>query len=365
MHRQKGFSLIEVLVSVAIMLVVMGATIGALTDALHANEAVMSMADLQDNLRAGMNLMVRDLVQAGSGIPIGGIPIPYTNTATSPGSPVPLPINRPSPPGQAYTFPVQSTLTAITPGYQLGPTQLGQKTDMITVIYADNTLPWSTMAPVNSTTTPNCVNGGITATKVTFDTTTAGCASPGVTNGNVSVSTGDLLMLSNSLGNCLVEVTSIGGNAANFAAGDALDLNGQAAASGTIQQIESNPNAVPPTFPPTSVLRIWMITYFLDATTNPARPQLMRQVNARAAQAVGQVMEGLQVSYDVVNAVATAPANNARNIIAPDSPNQVRKINLFLAARSETPYSVSKQYFRDNLVTQISMRSLAFQNLYN
>lgn len=366
MQRQRGFSLVEVLVSVAIMLVVMGATLSALSDAMHANEAVTSMADLQDNLRAGMNLMVRDIVQAGSGIPIGGIPIPYTNTANNPtGAPVPLPINRPSPPGQTYTFPVQSTITDLTTGYQLGPTQLGQKTDMITVIYGDNTLPWSTMAPVNSTAAPNCVNGSIAATQVKFDTTTAGCATAGVTAGNVSVSTGDLLMLSNSLGNVLVEVTSIGGNAANFIAGDALDLNGQAAASGTIKQIESNPNAVPPTFPPTSVTRIWMITYFLDATTNPLRPQLMRQVNARPAQAVGQVMEGLQISYDVVNAVATAPANNARNIIAPDSPNQVRKVNLYLAARSETPYTVSKQYFRNNLVTQISMRSLAFQNIYN
>jgi prepilin-type N-terminal cleavage/methylation domain-containing protein len=366
MHRQKGFSLIEMMVSMAIMLVVMGATLSALTDAMHANEAVTEMADLEDNLRAGMNLMVRDIVQAGSGIPIGGIPIPYTNPGNNPtGAPIPLPINRPSPPADAYTFPVQSTITAITPGFQLGPTQLGQLTDMITVIYADNTLPWSTMAPVNNSVTPNCVNGKITTTSVTFDTTTAGCANANVTAGNVSVATGDLLMLSNGQGNILQEVTAIGGNGATFAAGDGLDLNGQAAASGTIKQIELNPNATPPTFPPTSVTRIWMITYFLDTTTNPQRPQLMRQVNFRPAQAVGQVMEGLQISYDIVNAVATAPANDARNIIAPDSPNQIRKINLYLAARSETPYTVSKQYFRDNLVTQVSLRSLSFQNLYN
>jgi prepilin-type N-terminal cleavage/methylation domain-containing protein len=366
MLRQKGFTLIEMMVSMAIMLVVMGATLSALTDALHANEAVTEMADLEDNLRAGMNLMVRDLVQAGSGIPIGGVPIPYTNPANNPNAaPIPLPINRPSPPGQNYAFPVQSTITAVTPGYQLGPVQLGQATDMITVIYADNELPWSSMSPVNNATTPNCVNGGITATSVTFDTTTVGCALPTVTVGNVSVATGDLLMLSNGQGNILQEVTAIGGNVVAFAAGDGLNLNGQNAASGTIQQLELNPNATPPTFPPTSVTRIWMITYFLDTTTNPQRPQLMRQVNFRPAQAVGQVMEGIQMSYDIVNAVATAPANNARNIIAPDSPNQIRKINLYLAARSETPYSLSKQYFRDNLVTQVSLRSLSFQNLYN
>jgi prepilin-type N-terminal cleavage/methylation domain-containing protein len=368
MHRQKGFSLVEVMISMAILLVVIGATLSTLTDALHANEAVTGMADMQDNLRAGMNLMVRDIVQAGSGIPIGGVPIPYTDPANNPTlAPIPLPINRPSPPLQAYTFPVASVISAITPGYQLGPASLGQKTDMITVIYADNELAWNSMAPVNNTVNPNCVLGKITTTTITFDTTTAGCAPNTVTNGNVAVLPGDLLMLTNGQGgNIVEEVTTVAGNVVTFGVGIGNDyqLNGQAAASGTIVQMET-PLSAPVTFPATSVTRLWMISYFLDTNTNPQRPQLMRQVNFRQAYAVGQVMEGLQVSYDVVNAVATAPANNARQIIAPDSPNQIRKVNLYMAARSETPYSVSKQYFRNNLVTQVGIRSLSFQNLYN
>jgi prepilin-type N-terminal cleavage/methylation domain-containing protein len=363
MRRQKGFSLIEVMISTAILLVVIGATLGTLTDALHANEAVTGMADMQDNLRAGMNLMVRDIVQSGSGIPIGGLPVPFTAPA-SPG-PVPLPINRPSPPTFNYTFAVNSTISAVTPGYQLGPTQLGQLTDMITVVYADNTLQWSTMGPINNVgSVPPCA-GVVTTTSVTFDEVTVGCAPATVSVGNVAVQPGDLIMLTNGQGgNIVEEVTSIAGTKLNFAAGDAFNLNGQLANSGTIVQMET-PASAPVKFPPTSATRIWMISYFLDATTNPQRPQLMRQVNFRQATAVGQVMEGLQVSYDVVNAVATAPANNARQIIAPDSANQIRKVNLYMAARSETPYSVSKQYFRANLVTQIGLRSLAFQNLYN
>jgi len=363
MRRQKGFSLIEVMISMAILLIVIGATLSTLTDALHANEAVTGMADMQDNMRAGMNLMVRDIVQSGSGIPIGGLPIPFT-AAASP-NPKPTPINRPSPPGQNYTFPGGSVIAAVTPGYQLGPNQLGQATDMITVIYADNTLPWSSMGPINNgAVAPPCA-GIVTTTSITFDEATAGCAPTTVSTGNVAVQPGDLIMLTNAQGgNIVEEVTSIGGTKLHFAAGDGLNLNGQVADSGTIVQMET-PASAPVTFPPTSATRIWMVTYFLDATTNPQRPQLMRQVNFRQPNAVGQVMEGLQVSYDVVNAVATAPANNARQIIAPDSPNQIRKVNLYLAARSETPYSLSKQYFRSNLVTQIGLRSLAFQNLYN
>jgi hypothetical protein len=97
----------------------------------------------------------------------------------------------------------------------------------------------------------------------------------------------------------------------------------------------------------------------------PGRPQLVRVVNFNAPSVVGQVMEGMQLSYDVVNAVATAPPNNARQIVAPDSPNQIRKVNLYLMARSENPYSVTKQYFRANLLTQVGMRGLSFTNRYN
>jgi len=362
MHREKGFSLIEVMIATAVMLIIMGATLSMLTDAIHANEAVTAMADMQDNLRASMNLMVRDLVQAGGGIPIGGISVPFTDPANNPGgAPIPPAMNRPSPPTKAYTFPLASAITSVNPGFQLGPNSLGQLTDMITVIYADNTLPWSSMAPINNPTAPTCA-GTLAATglTVTFDTVTAGCAQ--LAAGNVSVVPGDLIMLSNNQGgNIIQQVTAVGGNVLTFSPGDAFGFNGQPAASGTIAQLQTAPGV----FPPTSAVRIWMVTYYIDATTVPGRPQLIRQVNFKAPQVVGQVIEGVQISYDVVNAVATAPPNNARNIIAPDSPTQIRKINLYLMARSENPYSVTKQYFRANLLTQVGLRGLSFQNRYN
>jgi prepilin-type N-terminal cleavage/methylation domain-containing protein len=362
MQREKGFSLIEVMIATAVMLIIMAATLSMLTDAIHANEAVTAMADMQDNLRASMNMMVRDLVQAGSGIPIGGVSIPFTNPANNPtGAPVPPAINRPSPPAAAYTFPVASAITAINPGYQLGPNLLGNLTDMITVIYLDDQLPWSSMAPINNPATPKC-NGTITANglTITFDTATAGCAQ--LAAGNVSLSAGDLLMLSNNQGgNIIQSVSNVAGSVVTFAPGDAFGFNGVAAASGTIAQMQTAPGV----FPPTSATRIWFITYYLDSVTVPGRPQLVRVVNFNAPSVVGQVMEGMQLSYDVVNAVATAPPNNARQIVAPDSPNQIRKVNLYLMARSENPYSVTKQYFRANLLTQVGMRGLSFTNRYN
>ena len=349
MKHAKGFSLIELMVALVIMLIVVAGTLGTLRDAMHASEAITKMADVQDNLRSGMNLMTRDIVQAGSGIPIGGILIPYSGV----GSPA---LNRPGPAG--LQFPVQSTLTAITPGDVLGPVSLGAGTDVITVIYSDNTLPWGSMAPINNPANPKC-NGTIAldGSTITFDTVTAGCAT--LVAGNVSVVPGDLIMLTSSQGgNIIQQVTSVAGNKVLFAPGDAFGFNGAVATSGTIVQLQ-----VGGVFPPISAKRVWMVTYFIS-TANPQIPMLMRQVNFNPPQEVGQVIEGLQFSYDLTNPVVL-PGVDERNILAPDSPSQIRKVNIYLAARSEYPYSVTNQYFRTNLLTQVSMRSLTFQSRYN
>src|SRR5947207_14011391 len=117
MKRQAGFTLIEVLVSTAIMMIIAGSVYAALTNAIRTTEGVALLADTQENLRAGMNYVVRDIVQAGEGIPQGGITIPNSGG----GTPVSA-LKRPLPPGSTPpTFPTSWTvLPAISPGYQLG-----------------------------------------------------------------------------------------------------------------------------------------------------------------------------------------------------------------------------------------------------
>ena len=61
MKREAGFSLMELLVATALMVVIVGTTLRALSDATHANEAVTLMADSQENLRAAMNYMTKDI----------------------------------------------------------------------------------------------------------------------------------------------------------------------------------------------------------------------------------------------------------------------------------------------------------------
>ena len=65
MKLQKGFSLIELMVSMGIVVTVVAIATGTLMQAEHATTAVSYMANTQENLRAGMHFMVRDLMQAG------------------------------------------------------------------------------------------------------------------------------------------------------------------------------------------------------------------------------------------------------------------------------------------------------------
>jgi type II secretory pathway pseudopilin PulG len=374
MKREDGFSLVELMVTLGILVLIVGTTLAALTQASQATQSVTMMADTQENLRAGLNYMVRDLVQAGESIPQGGIPLPNNAGAVS--------VNKPSPPTLAYTFPVTSTvLQAITPGFSQGlktatpsPTASGvtllgpNNTDMITMIYADNSLIDNTIPasphtlnefPINlaaSGGNPGCPNGAITPNggTVTFDIT---CIN--INTGNTGLHPGDLIMFQNAGGVTLQCVTAVAGEVVSFAGGDPFKLNQTGLPSSTLPLTQSGGK-----YPPTTATRIWMITYYIDSNTNPERPMLMRQVNFNPAVAVAEVIENLNVTYDIVDAQATAPAVNAQQLVLPDTPAQIRKVNLLLAARSETASMQTHQYFRNNLQTEVSIQSLSFFSLY-
>src|SRR3984957_9549858 len=117
MKRQRGFSLIELMVSMAILVVTVGVVVGALLQAQRATQGVAYEANTQENLRAGMHFIVQDLAQAGEGIPQGGITIPYSAAGVSalnrPGAFAPNPptFPNPAPPNGFIALP------AIAPGW--------------------------------------------------------------------------------------------------------------------------------------------------------------------------------------------------------------------------------------------------------
>jgi prepilin-type N-terminal cleavage/methylation domain-containing protein len=378
MKRQRGFTLIELMVSMGIVVTVVAIATGALMQAEHITSMVSYEANTQENLRSGMHFMVRDLLQAGEGIPQGGVSLPYTATSA---------VNRP---GTATTFPTSYiTLPAITPGSLAGQLATsinpstnavltGTPTDIINILYADNVLVdaaghylYSYPVVQAAPSTPVCA-GTISATGASVSLAPACFTLPGVTN---PITAGNLIMFHNQNGTALQYVTSIAGNTINFAGGDPAGLNQTGLANGTVAKLATTPGV----FPPTTVTRVWMVTYYVDATT-ATDPQLIRQVNypnyppgapVNPPQAIADDIENLGFSYDITSstdAVGTYPngSGNAAQPILPDTPAQIRAVNVFLAGRSENTYTAesSPVFLRNNLSTQVSIRSLSFTNQF-
>jgi hypothetical protein len=74
------------------------------------------------------------------------------------------------------------------------------------------------------------------------------------------------------------------------------------------------------------------------------------------------VLEDLQLAYDLVDGV-TNPTN-IKTPTAPNSPNQIRKVNIFLAGRSDSAMRNMDDYLQRSLSTQVSLRSLSFVDRY-
>lgn len=348
MKKQSGFSLIELLVAITILLIVLAATLAAFSDALRVNEAATLYADMDQNLRAGANMMIKDFLQAGQGIPTGGIPVP-----NGPGV---LPLNRPIAPG-ALTFPAGiTTLPSVNTGDAFGPMINGVATDIVSIIYEDSTLVINQL-PLQAIN-PN-------GSDMTVDAATP---IAGVQN---ALQAGDLIMFSNALGNALQTITRVNGTqTVFFDPNDAFQFNQRGAAAGSVLCLQNEGAGGNPSdctdntggWPPTTAARVWLISFYLDIDTDPNMPRLIRQVNFNPGRAVALVLENLQITYDLVDGV-TNPINIATPV-APNSPNQIRKVNLFLAARSAARYTRSQQFFRTTLATQVSLRSLSFVDRY-
>jgi prepilin-type N-terminal cleavage/methylation domain-containing protein len=379
-RRLAGFTLVELMIAMAVTMILLYAAIVAFRDASLTNQVVTQNADMADNLRAGLNLIQTDLQQAGSGIPTGGIPIPYTsnNSTTNPCSTIAAP-NRPVLNGTT-TFPAcNSTFPGVEPGQALGPlitapdasaglpSNPSSYTDEVTIFYVDNlgldSKPINAL-PTTNPTTAGCPNGSLTLSgntlQAVFD---PNCIN--FTTAGIYINPGDLIMFSNTLGEAVLAVTSVSGQTLTFAPGDPFNLNGRSASGGTINQLEANGcGGSNVCFTNTTATRVWMVSYYLDNVTSPPYVRLIRQVGFNTPTPVGETMENMQFTYNFVDG-NTNPSNQPA-VPAGDSESQIMAVNVYLAARSS--YKIHRGnnalYSRDNLVTQISLRSMAYHNAF-
>jgi type II secretory pathway pseudopilin PulG len=377
---EAGFSLVEVLTAMGIMLVVLAGTFSAMTNAMRIDQSARNITTMNGNLRAAMDLVVRDMTQVGQGLPIGrAVGIPNGAGATAIGRPGPA--ASPGPPVCAGVtpFPITATLQAVTVGPNLGPAINGVCTDVVTTLAVDSTFEGANVSSISAARVLTIYRNGPDGI--------LGNADDGIPSDNPDVlgdnpRVGDLLMLTKGDLSALVVVSAVAGQTitVNAGASDPLGINQTAAASGTLNWYRTNATSLSPGADPTAgagvgvsrVSRLRMITYFVNTTADPTSPRLMRQIGSGAPMAVAFELEAFAMNYDIADGVGN-PAYvemNAADIGGtgrcspnPCSASQIRKANVTLSIRSQQKLAQAG-YFRNSLTSQVALRSLAFVDRY-
>jgi prepilin-type N-terminal cleavage/methylation domain-containing protein len=362
--RAAGFTLVELLVAVALGLIVLAATTQLFKGGMDATVLVSQQSEMQQNVSAALNLITKDVSMAGAGLPSGGFALPNGAGSTTPLFAVDPNrawlANNSYPAGIVAGTPIPNYMYGVIPGpgngmESGGPPSIaatrasGLPVDAITVIYADYSFPLNQYS-------------------VTFlppaDGTAINVAPPAAPPAGfpailspTGIQVGDLILLTNSLGSAVGEVTGISnaGGTIQFANTDPLNVNQSGAAKGNIKYIAAGANTV--------ANRIWAVTYFLEVPPNGQPPRLMRQVSGQTPVPVADNIIGLSFTYDVCDGTNGPNCSAISDPIGKGySPNQINKVNIQIKGQTLLAYTNKSRSMV--LGTSVSTRSLSFKDRY-
>ena len=388
---QRGFSLLELLVASSIGLGVVLMMTSLFKTGMDTTMKITQRAETQQNMRAAIELMSKDISLAGAGLPSGGLQL-----ATAGVSKYGCDIY-----GTCYltadTYPKSGAGNAnfmypIEPGFSTGvqnasviPQAPGQTNSSLTTAYCDYNFPLSNFGftypgggtSANLTVNANAVTsqpmnilspGGLqTGDLLLFQVASPGTGKAGDINGNSMIQTAavvaDITGISGTVGttNC-----TPGGACTwtiNFAAGDPLNFNFTTGSNNisAVAAAAGGANAK------TNVCRLQVVSYFLQVPTGGGTvemPRLMRQVNGQKAVPVADGIINLQFTYDVINAVTdTVVANVQDPIGSGNSPSLIQKVNVWVMGQSLVTNGKRAQSMY--LATSVATRDMSFCNSYS
>ena len=381
----EGFSLVELLTAMALSLLMFALTFTLVQQLDNTADVVGSMSDVNENVRAAVNMVSRDLSTAGENIPLGGIPLPYGGTATAIKRPYPSTSNFPTPlSGGALYMPV------LIAGNGLGPTQgsgsSSIKTDVVTMIGVNQTSSFYPTAVNTTTSAPTFSSASAT---ITVSTTAAGYVSPG-----------QLIMLTDANSSCLLAISSVNTTTGviTFTHSDTTnDLMGinqfptvsatngsitSGPTSGTILQLETatqNSGKTTYAWPATlTAYPILMTTYYLDSST-PERNLIKLTskgtsgcASVSCTNTVALGINVLQVFYSLSppatsNGVQSDPTENPwpTTTDTGNTPNDIRKVVLNVVGETNHKNFANSQWYSREIRNAVTIQNLDYYNKYN
>lgn len=368
-NKQQGFTIIELMIAIAVTLIMMAAAMMVYQRSVQVAGVVNTRAEMQAELRAATEQVARDLNQAGTGLPIGGFPLP---SATASGTDPFLACDATPACYLPNTVNISSgVLYKVVPEDGIGPNTT-EATDGIVINYLEPVSSDPT-DPNASGTAPNWISPTAQTGTVSSDGSTITMPSslkPKLDDPTVGLVIGDLLWIQNAHGSALGVVTGYDPTQNTITFGkDPLNFNQLNAPVGSIPAL-ANPGTNPAVYPDVTVQRVMMVTYFLQEidTPNGKDYRLMRQVGARTPTPVAEHIEDLQFTYDVFDdSSGTLNVNlpSAATGTPPTSkPNQIRKINMTITARSSRP-NAQGNYDRLTITTSVGPQNLSYHEKYN
>lgn len=344
---ESGFTMIELMVAFVVGLIVLGAATELFKAGMDVSAMVAERAEMQQNARAALNLISRDVSMAGAGLPTGGLHLPggagsslsfYGRNQAASGCYL---VNCKYTPNNF----LYAVISGAANGNENGvPTPATNSTaDSVTVAYVDYGYPLN----LYTVSFPD-PNGGSIRLDPPAVLPAAGL--PAVNDPAVGIKPGDLILLSNNRGTVVAEATNMSTNSITFADLDALNMNQSGAQIGNVKLITAGTNTV--------AYRLLIVTYFLEIPTNGNLPRLMRQVSGHDGEPVADNIINVQLSYDSFDEVTSTGTVNQKT---PADPNQIRKINIAVMGQSLRANGKSQNI---ELATSVSARSLSFHERY-
>ncbi len=385
-HSAAGFSLVELLTAMALSLLMFAMTFVLVQQLDNTADVVGSVSDVNQNLRAAVNMVSRDLSTAGENIPLGGIPLPYGGTATSIKRPYPSTLTFPAPLSGSALY-----MSVLIAGNGLGPSQgsgsTAISTDVVSMIGVNQSSSFN--QTVVSTTSPNKPTFSSTSATITVSTTAAAYVSPG-----------QLVMLRNANASCLLTVSSVNTTTGviTFTHGDTTnDLMGvnqfptvsgtngsitSGPTSGTILQLETatvNSGKTTYAWPTTlTAYPISMVTYYVDSSTPERNLVKLTSMGASGCAAVSCAnvvalgIDVMQVLYSLsppatLNGVTSDPTENPwpTSTDTTNTPNDIRKVVLNIVGETNHKNFANSQWYSKGIKNAVTIQNLDYYNKYN
>lgn len=337
---QKGFTLLELLVSMVIFLVVSASIWSVLRIAMQSRSVVNQQVGLVKNVRVGLNLIGRDTYNAGFGYPLkNSVVLPDNRLSQLLGLPNDFDTSRDTVPpiiaGNNITLNTFNTAPNV-------------RTDQITFLFKDSSF--------------NLIGAGSSAVSQALNinaaTTLSGIDEIIPTTGsNSSCRVNDIYLITGNTGSTLGVATGLSGtNKIQFANGDPLGFN-QTGLLGPLRGITT----------PASLHRVLMVTYFVTSDGI-----LTRREYANITPAVPFVddplvygVEDFQIEYildtgEIVENPSAGPDGIAGT--ADDTPSNlaaVRQVRFTISVRSVELNSAG-QPFRETMAVTYGTRNLGY-----